>query len=93
MLEKRFEKNENFIVQELGNEYVLVPLHSQVGDMNHVFSLKGVGAFIWERISTELTVNEIVAMVEQEFDVNYDVAKHDVIEFLSTLAKNGIVTN
>jgi len=44
------------VTKKTGNEYVLVPLASNIADMNRLFTLNESGAFIWELIDGKKNV-------------------------------------
>lgn len=78
-----------FVVREVGGEHVVVP----VGEMSKVFhgmiNLNETGAFLWEFFSEEHTVDEGVAALLGEYDVDEATARVDVEKFVETIEKNG----
>ena len=51
-----------------------------------------VGAFIWELIDGQNSVEFIVSQVVDHFDVSTDVARADVVTFLQALSDRDLVT-
>ena len=86
-----FKKSDNIIPRKIEDEYVLVPLVNNIADMNNVYTLGNVAAFIWEAFDGNKTVKEIVDLVVDEFDVNYEIAKNDVLEYIKELQENKII--
>ncbi len=86
-MEKIYTMSENLIVQEMAeNEYVLVLLPKGT-----YFLLKETGAVIWKAISEHKNKKEIVTMLLQKYDVDYDVVLGDVNKYIETLLKEGII--
>ena len=78
-----------FVVREVGGENVVVP----VGEMSKVFhgmiNLNETGAFLWKFFSEEHTIDEGVAALLGEYDVEESVARADVEKFAETIEGNG----
>lgn len=55
-------------------------------------SLNPVGTRIWELADGTLTVNEILDVVVEEFEVDRDEAEQDVLGFCRALADKGMLT-
>lgn len=53
--------------------------------------LSEVGGLIWRLSSGRQSVAEIVAQVCNDFEVNEETAKRDVLEFLDELAADGFI--
>jgi methyltransferase-like protein len=78
------------VTRKTGNEYVLVPVANNIADMNSVFILNETGAFIWEQIDGKRTVEEIIAVITEEFEVDYETASKDVFDFITNM-KNFLI--
>ena len=59
---------------------------------NKVRMLNPVGSRIWELVDGALTVDEIVATLVDEFDVDPAHAEQTTVEFLSMLEEKNLVT-
>ena len=81
------------VTRKTGNEYVLVPLANNIADMNSVYTLNETGAFIWEQIDGKRTLEEIIAAVTVEYDIDNETASADVLEFVGNMGKYLIVIN
>jgi hypothetical protein len=85
-LKELYLKKSQFASRQVGNEMILVPLKSNVSDMNELFTLNEVGCFIWEQIEENSTMDDIINAVLVEFDVDWNTAYKDVERFLNKLA-------
>ncbi len=78
-----------FVVREVAGESVVVP----VGEMSKIFhgmiNLNETGAFLWKFFSAEHTLEEGIAALLGEYDVDEAVARADVEAFVKTIQDNG----
>lgn len=98
--ELRFVAREGFVVREILDEYMLVPMdtgnvHLSDGDMlpefNGIIELNELALFLYNTLSSPKTFNELVEAVESEYDtVGQDVAG-DINKFLDRGIKNQII--
>jgi hypothetical protein len=85
-LKELYLKKSQFASRQVGEEMILVPLKSNVSDMNELFTLNAVGSFIWEQLNENSTMEDIINAVLLEFDVDIDTAGKDVEAFLQKLS-------
>jgi hypothetical protein len=91
-LEKRYRKNPGMVSRLIGGEFILVPIRSNVADLESVFTLSGTGVRIWELIEGQLTGRDLRDRIVEEFVVEPEQAEADLIEFLLELQEiDGIV--
>ena len=81
----------SIVTRKTGNEYVLVPITNNIADMNSVYTLNETGAFIWEQIDGKRSVEEIIAMLTVEYDIDKQKAKSDVFDFIENMSKYLII--
>ena len=78
-----------FVLRVVGGENVVVP----VGEMSKVFhgmiNLNETGAFMWKFFSEEHTLEEGVAALCAEYEVEEERACADVQKFMDTVMENG----
>ena len=75
-----------FAAKATGDELVLVPLCGHVSNMNQLFTLNETGRFIWEKIDHISTPDSIATELANEFDVDIELAKSDVKDFVQKLS-------
>jgi hypothetical protein len=51
-----------------------------------------VGSFVWDRIDGRRTLGEIVRAVVEEYEVDEEEARRDVLEFVADLRAQGMVS-
>lgn len=78
-----------FVLRVVGGENVVVP----VGAMSKVFhgmiNLNETGAFMWKFFTEDHTLEEGVAALRAEYEVEEERARLDVQKFMNTVQENG----
>ena len=84
-LNKIYNKTSEVAFRKVSDEYILVPLSDDIADMDSLFTMNEVGAFIWEQIDGNRSISQIVENVTGEFDVKNETAQKDVLTFLDEI--------
>jgi hypothetical protein len=84
-LEKVYKKSESIVSRRIGDEYILVPIRQDVGDLESIYTLNETGALIWELIDGKSKVSEIKESLLDAFEVEPEEAEKDLIEHLQQL--------
>lgn len=87
ILEKKPIKNEKYPFRTIDGQALIIDPSTNV-----IKLLNGVGTKIWELIDGERTGNEILQNILNEYEVNAEVAKSDLIKFLQELLAGSIIT-
>lgn len=61
-------------------------------DSGKYYLLKGVGSDIWEMLTDNISVNDIIQHLLSEYDVTPEECESSVLTFLTDLEKNGIIS-
>ena len=89
-LTQRFEKTRDVVLRQVAEERVLVPLRRQVPREVLVFLLEGpVARRAWDLLDGAMTGHELVALLQDEFEVERAEAELDVRSFLDQLLTLG----
>lgn len=86
-----FARKGEFVVRNVSGETLLVPIRSCKADLDSIYVLEGVGAFIWDRLEARPSVKELIDQVCAEFEVLPDTATADTLEFIARLETAGLV--
>ena len=78
-----------FVKREIGGDCILVPV-GQI-KFNGIITLNNIASFIWENYEKAKDEDELLGFILDEYEVEKDVAKADLDEFLDILRKNEIV--
>lgn len=83
--------NKEYMLREIAGETVLVPTGSASQKLNGMIRLTESAAYIWKQVDTAADLEEIVARVQDEYEVDEDTARRDIYGFLRELYVRGIV--
>jgi hypothetical protein len=86
-----FAPRGEFVIRRVGDENVLVPIRNRVGDLDSVFVLTHVAARVWSLLDGTKDVDAVVSAICDEYDVDADVARADVVELLDSLAAADLI--
>jgi hypothetical protein len=71
--------------RRIGDEYVLVPLAERGADLDSIYNLNKVAAFVWEQLDGRRSGSEVVDAVVECFEVERAEAEQDYLELVGTL--------
>ena len=78
-----------FVVRQVGGENVVVPVGAMSKQFHGMINLNETGAFLWNFYTQNHTVDEGVAALLAEYDVEEEIARADVETFVQTIVGNG----
>lgn len=85
------KRKADFMMENVGGEYLLVPLGAQVMDMNGIITLNDSGAYLWELLEEEHTADELAAALAERFNTTPEQALADVNTFLNQIGELGML--
>lgn len=74
-----------FIMREIAGEYVLVPIGKRAQTFQGLVTMNEVGALIWEMMEKESDIDQIVSGILDEYEVDEQTARKDVLDFIGFL--------
>jgi hypothetical protein len=83
--------SENVVSRAIAGEQILVPVRSGAAQMDFIFTVNEVGAFIFGLLDGRRTTSEIASLVSREFEVEEIRARAEICEFLEALSQAGLV--
>ena len=84
--------DKEFILREIAGDYIIIPAGKTVLDFNGLITVNEVGVSLWNMLQNEVTFEELVQGILDEYDVEESVAREDVQEFLAALIEVGMIT-
>jgi len=75
--------SQKVVVRRINDESLLIPLTSDIADMDSLYRLNETGAFIWDAIDGKRNISDITAMMAEEFDVEPGEAEKDLLFFIA----------
>ena len=93
----RFMKGETmridkeFVLREIAGDYVIIPTGKTILSFNGLISVNDIGAFLWEKLQQDVTLDDLVDAVLKEYEIDETTARADIQEYLDKLADGGIL--
>ncbi len=87
LLDKVYKKSDSIVSRKIADEFILVPIRQNVGDLESISTLNEVAARIWELIDGKMKVREIKDKIVDEFEVTPQQAEKDLVEYIKQLEK------
>lgn len=85
----KFKKE--FMLREIVGETVLIPTGETAAHFNGLISVNELGRFIWDNYEKAKDEDELLSFILDEYEVERDVAKADLEEFLQVLRDAEII--
>ena len=85
------KRSADFLLREVADTQVLVPLGKAAIDFPGMVTLNGTGAYIWEQLAQEQTMQTLVAAVVECYAVDQETAQKDVQAFVEKLIPIGAI--
>jgi hypothetical protein len=85
ILARVYTKSDSIVFRKIGDEFILVPIRPNVGDLDSIYTLNETAARIWELIDGKRNLREIKNMMVEEFDVPAAEAEKDLMDHLQQL--------
>jgi len=86
-----YVKQTNFVTREISGETIIVPVKSNVGDLDSIYTLNEIGTLVWQLIDGKNGVSQIVDAICRAYDVTTGEAEKDALEFLNALETGGLI--
>lgn len=80
-----------FVLRKVGNSHVVVPVGELSKTFHGMINLNETGAFLWNFFTAEHTVDEAVAALCGEYDVDEARARLDAERFADILKNNAFI--
>lgn len=77
--------NKNFILRQVVDMWVVLPLSAQTVDFNGMITLNESGVLLWRTLEKGADVDALVAALMSEYEVSAQQAQSDVEAFLDKL--------
>lgn len=80
-----------FVLREIAGDYIIIPTGKTVLDFNGLITVNEVGASLWNMLQEEVSLDDLVRGILNEYDVEEEIAREDIQEFLTSLETGGIL--
>ena len=86
-----FVRSRAVVSRVVAGETLIVPVRGKVGDLASIYSFNETGSLIWKLLDTPRTVGYVVGAVAEEYQVDTEKARQDVLRFLSEMRTVGLI--
>ena len=87
-----YRQDDSIVSRRIEDEVILVPIRQNVADLESIYTLNEVGAYLWEQMDGRRTTAEILALTVEEFEVSEEEAQKDLTDFIQQLSSIGAIT-
>ena len=87
----KLKVNENYITSEYDDDVILVPVSSNVVDVNCIHLLNRTGAIIINLIEKETDIDEIISIMSMHARIDKKIVENEVNQYIDKLIEQGIV--
>ena len=84
-----FRLKDGFIIREIGNQFMAVPVGKQTSEIHGMIALSESGKLLWESLQKGAAVEDLTAILLQNYEVEETVARKDAESFIKALAEQG----
>ncbi len=84
-------RSKDFIKRKIATQYVIVAVGAATKKFNGMISVNGTGSFIWDQLEREITFEELVHAITENYEVDAETAAAHATEFLNTLKGVGAI--
>ena len=83
------KRSTDFLLRDVAGTLVIVPVGAAVSTFPGMITLNATGAYIWELLETEQTVQSLTDALVARYEVEKERAQADVEAFLARLRPTG----
>lgn len=80
-----------FVLREIAGDYVIIPTGKTALAFNGLITVNEVGADLWKMLQSDVTFEELLQGILEEYEVDEETAREDIREFLEKLQQGGIL--
>lgn len=81
----------DFVLREIAGDHIIIPTGQTALEFNGLITVNEVGVSLWKMLQEETTVDRLLQGILDEYEVEEDVAREDIQEFLDALVEGGIL--
>ena len=81
----------NFIVRNVAGQSVALAVGNDNAKFNGMIKLNSVGEFIFKLLENNITEEEILNKITEEYDISAEEAKSSVENYLAVLRQNELI--
>ena len=87
-------RNKDYAMGTIGNLYFIHPAHpSDFPAAGDILTTNETGAFLWKQMEHEISLDELTKLLADYYEIETDLAKEDIQNFIGQLQKINAVEN
>ena len=79
------KRNDGFMMRQVAGRYVLAPVGETVKTFSGMITMNATGKFLWDLLEKDQTVDSLAQALVDTYEVEFDKAKEDVVNYLEPL--------
>ena len=87
------KRNPDFLMREVAGTMLVVPVGTATESFEGMIALNDSGAFLWQLLEQEQTLDSLTAALVAEYEVSEEVARTDAESFVNRLISTGAILN
>lgn len=88
---KHMKIKDGYILKKVMGSYMIVSTHETELGVSRMQTINETGAFLWDCLTEESTLESLTERLLSEYDIDFDTAKHDVAAFTEKLRQNNLL--
>ena len=80
-----------FAKREIAGSNIVVPVGNAANDFNGMITLNGSASFFWDCFTKDITINDAVKLVTDEYEIDEATARADIEAFVKKLRDNNLI--
>lgn len=85
------KRNENFVLEKIGDSFALIPFGEATVNLNGVVTLNETAKFLWDHATEGFNEDSLTAALLAEYEVDDAAAHKSVKHFIETLKEAGCI--
>ena len=90
-LERVLRQQEEVVLREIADETLLIPIRGKLAQLQQIYVLSPVGAFIWHQLDGKRDLEEVRDNLLENFEVSVEEAQADLTSYVEELLEVGLI--
>lgn len=82
---------DDFILHNTGEDFVIIATGEATKNFNGIIKLNNMGGEIVGLLTTDISEDEIIKAIVEKYEVEYEIAREDILNLLDSLRKAGVI--
>lgn len=82
---------QGFAKREIAGSFIVVPVGKKSLEFNGMITLNESGSFFWDCFLNDITIDDAVKLVTNEYEIDEATARADIEKFIETLRNSDLL--